>query len=147
MALGHPIGASSTPVGTRFSVGKSSVLYLCSRLTLERVWLRHLLCRQITVGRHFSAAVGQADFVRTRTKYGFAHRAKSVWPEKGAKVYISPSSHRSIAYVSAFLPFSFAVGHGRFPALADGSFQVFGQLQHLDQVDKLFHCDGIVIDP
>ena len=26
---GFPIGASSIPVGTRFSVGKSSVLYLC----------------------------------------------------------------------------------------------------------------------
>ena len=36
--------------------------------------------------------------------------------------YIKPPSRRSIAYVSAFLPFSFAVGHGRFPTLADGSF-------------------------
>ena len=51
---GFPIGASGIPVGTRFSVGKSSVLYLC-----------------------FSAAVGQEDFVRSRTKSGFAHRAKS----------------------------------------------------------------------
>ena len=30
--------------------------------------------------------------------------------------------------ISAFLPLSLAVGHGRFPTLADGSFQVFGQL-------------------
>lgn len=60
LALGHPIGASSIPVGkgslegnsvplggrfpkegsaflgTRLSLGKSSVLYLCSRLTSER---------------------------------------------------------------------------------------------------------------
>ncbi len=87
---GFPIGASSIPVGTRFSAGKSSVLYLCSRLMSERGWLRHLLCGQISAGRPFLATVGQADFVRTRTKYGFAHRAKSDWPEKGVKVYISP---------------------------------------------------------
>ena len=36
------------------------------------------------------------------------------------------------------------MGHGRFPALADGSFQVFGQLQHLDQVGKLFHLADIL---
>lgn len=66
LALGHPIGASSIPVGkgslegnsvplggrfpkegsaflgTRLSLGKSSVLYLCFRLTLERGWLRYL---------------------------------------------------------------------------------------------------------
>lgn len=87
LALGHPIGASSIPVGkgslegnsvplggrfpkegsaflgTRLSLGKSSVLYLCSRLTSERGWLRHLLCGKIAAGRHFPAAVGQADFV------------------------------------------------------------------------------------
>ena len=44
-------------------LGKSSVLYLCSRLTPERGWLRHLLCGKIAAGRRFSAAVGQADFV------------------------------------------------------------------------------------
>ena len=60
LALGHPIGASSIPIGkgslegnsvplggrfpkegsaflgTRLSLGKSSVLYLCFRLTRER---------------------------------------------------------------------------------------------------------------
>ena len=76
--------------------GKSSVLYLCSRLTSERGWLRHLLCGQITAGRHSPGAVGQADFVRARTKCGFAHRAKFDWPEKGAKVYTKPSSRRSV---------------------------------------------------
>ena len=49
-------------------LGKYSVLYLCFRLTLERGWLRHLLCGQIAVDRLFSAAVGRADFVRIRTK-------------------------------------------------------------------------------
>ena len=65
LGSGFPIGASSSPVGTRFSVGKSSVLYLCFRLTLERGWLRHLRHRQIEADRRFSAAVGQADFVTT----------------------------------------------------------------------------------
>ena len=36
---------------------KSSVLYLCFRLTLERGWLRHLRHRQIEADRRFSAAV------------------------------------------------------------------------------------------
>ena len=46
LALGHPIGASSIPVGTRFSVGKSSVLYLCGAdgsrncSTPRKVWLQ-----------------------------------------------------------------------------------------------------------
>lgn len=51
-------------------------------------------------------------------------------------------SHRPAAAtlpVSAFLPLSLAVGHSRFSALADRIFQVLGQLQYLDQVDKLFH--------
>jgi len=52
---GFPIGASSTPVGTRFSVGKSSVLYLLRPLTLERG------CP--TPDRPFSVAAEQADFV------------------------------------------------------------------------------------
>ena len=45
----------SIPVGTRFSFGKSSVLYLLRPLTLERG------CP--TPDRHFSAAAEQADFV------------------------------------------------------------------------------------
>ena len=52
---GFPIGASSTPVGTRFSVGKSSVLYLLRPLTLERG------CP--TPDRPFPVAAEQADFV------------------------------------------------------------------------------------
>ena len=42
LGSGFPIGASSIPVGTRFSAGKSSVLYLL---------------------RHHAAAAEQADFV------------------------------------------------------------------------------------
>ena len=46
LALGHPIGASSIPVGTRLSPGKSSVLYLCGAdssrncSTPRKVWLQ-----------------------------------------------------------------------------------------------------------
>ena len=121
---GFPIGASSIPVGkgslegnsvplggrfpkegsaflgTRLSLGKSN---LCFRLTLERGWLRHLLCGQIAVDRHFLATVGQADFVRIRTESGFAQRAKSAWPEKEAKVYQLPSRRSDSALVSLLL--------------------------------------------
>ena len=124
LALGHPIGASSIPVGkgslegnsvplggrfpkegsaflgTRLSLGKSN---LCFRLTLERGWLRHLLCGQIAVDRHFLATVGQAHFVRIRTESGFAQRAKSAWPEKEAKVYQLPSRRSDSALVSLLL--------------------------------------------
>ena len=55
LGSGFPIGARSIPVGTRFSFGKSSVLYLLRPLTLERG------CP--TLDRHFSAAAEQADFV------------------------------------------------------------------------------------
>ena len=55
LGSGFPIGARSSPVGTRFSFGKSSVLYLLRPLTLERG------CP--TPDRHFSAAAEQADFV------------------------------------------------------------------------------------
>lgn len=46
LGSGFPIGASSTPVGTRFSAGKSSVLYLCGAddsrncSTPCKVWLQ-----------------------------------------------------------------------------------------------------------
>ena len=46
-AAGFPIGARSIPVGTRFSAGKSSVLYLCFRLTRERGWRHTLRCGRV----------------------------------------------------------------------------------------------------
>jgi len=55
LGSGFPIGARSSPVGTRFSFGKSSVLYLLRPLTLERGWP--------TPDRRFSVAAEQADFV------------------------------------------------------------------------------------
>ena len=47
VAAGFPIGARSIPVGTRFCSAKSSVLYLCFRLTRERGWRRTLRCGRV----------------------------------------------------------------------------------------------------
>ncbi len=47
LAAGFPIGARSIPVGTRFCSAKSSVLYLCFRLTRERGWRRTLRCGRV----------------------------------------------------------------------------------------------------
>ena len=90
-----------------FPLGKSSVLYLCFRLTLERGWLRHLLCEQIAVDRHFLATVGQADFVRIRTESRFAQRAKSAWPEKEAEVYKSSRPGAAAESSSVRFPLGF----------------------------------------
>ena len=38
------------------------------------------------------------------------------------------------------------MGHGRFPALADGSFQVFGQLEYVNQRDKLLFGELVIIN-
>lgn len=46
----------------------------------------------------------------------------------------------------SFLPLVLTVGHGRFPPLADGAAHVLGQLQNVNQVDKLFFRNGIVVD-
>ena len=60
---GFPIGARSIPVGTRFCFAKSSVLYLCFRLTRERGG-GGILCGVAECdNKRFFAAVGQADFV------------------------------------------------------------------------------------
>lgn len=59
-------------------------------------------------------------------------KAKSDWPEKEAEVYISSRPAAATFPVSAFLPFSLAMGHGRFPALADGAFQVLGLFKSAD---------------
>ena len=44
---GFPIGARSIPVGTRFCSAKSSVLYLCFRLTRKRGWRCTLRCGRV----------------------------------------------------------------------------------------------------
>ena len=49
-------------------------------------------------------------------------------PVSYTHLFKSPRPAAATLPVSAFLPFSLAMGHGRFPAPADGSFQVLGQL-------------------
>ena len=44
---GFPIGGANCPVGTRFCAAKSSVLYLCFRLTRKRGWRRTLRCGRV----------------------------------------------------------------------------------------------------
>ena len=72
LALGHPIGARSIPVGTRFCSAKSSVLYLCFRLTLERGWRHTLRCGKVWQQTLFrgSRTGGFCD-VRYSTNAGF----------------------------------------------------------------------------
>ena len=38
------------------------------------------------------------------------------------------------------------MGHGRFPALADGTFQVLGQLEYVDQRDELLFGELVMIN-
>ena len=127
-AAGFPIGARSIPVGTRFCSAKSSVLYLCFRLTRERGWRRTLRCGRVwqqtlfcgsrTGGFCDGGYSTNAEFLRSKIRLA----------GEGSRGIYKLSSRRSAAPVSTFFPFSLAVGHGRFPALADGNFQVFGQL-------------------
>ena len=152
LSLGHPIGASSIPVGkgslegnsvplggrfpkegsaflgTRLSLGKSSVLYLCFRLTRERCWRHTLRCGRVWQQTLFrgSRTGGFCD-VSYSTNAGFLS-SKIRLAGEGSRGIYKLSSRRSAAFVSVFLPLPFAVGHGRFPTLADWSFQVFGQL-------------------
>ena len=61
LGSGFPIGASSIPVGTRLSLGKSSVLYLCgaddrrSCSTPRKVWLQ--LRRSVGKGCPMSGSI------------------------------------------------------------------------------------------
>ena len=118
---------ASIPVGTRFCSAKSSVLYLCFRLTRERGWRRALQQGRVWWQMIFcgSRTGGFCD-VSYSTNAGLL-RSKIRLAGKESRG-IKPPSRRSAAFVSAFLPLSLAVGHGRFPTLADGSFQVLGQL-------------------
>ena len=114
LALGHPIGASSIPVGkgspegnsvplggrfpkegsaflgTRLSLGKSSVLYLCFRLTPGRGWLQHLQSEPMTVDRRFPVAVGQADFCTTMDEIRICTAGKIRLTGKGSKGISTP---------------------------------------------------------
>ena len=79
-AAGFPIGARSIPVGTRFCSAKSSVLYLCFRLTRERGWRRTLRCGRVWRQTLFRGS-------RTGGFCDVSYSTKSAWPEKEVKVY------------------------------------------------------------
>ena len=68
-----------------------------------------------------------SELCRLRRSEGYG-----VCDDAEAKVYKAPSRH-SATFVSAFLPLSLAMGHGRFPALADGAFQILGQFEYFNQ--------------
>ena len=120
-AAGFPIGARASLLTHDFPY-ESLVCY-----TFASVWrgkgVGGVLCnRPECSDKHFFTAVGQADFVTRVTAQTqiFEKQNLTVWRRK--QRYKKFPSHRSAAYVLAFLPFPFAVGHGRFPALADGAF-------------------------
>ena len=103
LALGHPIGASSNPVGTRFSAGKSSVLYLCFRLTLGRGCLRHLQPGQMGSGQTLFGGSRAGGFCVITDKIGICTEGKIRLTGKGGKGILSPvPPQRSL--VSLLLP-------------------------------------------
>ena len=92
---GFPIGASSILVGTRFSFRKSSMLYLCFRLTLERGCHRTgqtVSCgsRRTNICRHGRLAdirsSGVGDAAKRRLE------AEAVLHRRGSKRYINPAA-------------------------------------------------------
>ena len=89
-AAGFPIGARSIPVGTRFCSAKSSVLYLCFRLTRERGWRRTLRCGRVWRQTLFrgSRTVGFCD-VSYSTNAGFL-RSKIRLAGKGSEGIYTP---------------------------------------------------------
>ena len=103
---GFPIGASSIPVGTRFSVGKSSVLYLCGAdgsrncSTPRKVWLQ--LRRSGGKGCPLRGSI--SDRKKAGRRCGYALSASLVIC--GTKVYQSPPSasayHRIRTTTAAF---------------------------------------------
>lgn len=67
-AAGFPIGARSIPVGTRFCSAKSSVLYLCFRLTRERGWRQTLFRGSRTGGFCDVSYSTNAGFLRSKIR-------------------------------------------------------------------------------
>ena len=68
-----------------------------------------------------------SELCRLRRSEGYG-----VCDDAEAEVYKSLRPAAATFPVSAFLPFSLAMGHGRFPALADGAFQVLGLFKSAD---------------
>ena len=85
LGSGFPIGASSIPVGTRFSVGKSSVLYLCFRLTPGRGWLRHLQSGQMDSRQTLPGGSRAGEFCTPMDEIRICTAGKIRLTEKGSK--------------------------------------------------------------
>ncbi len=79
------------------------------------------------------------------TNAGFL-RSKIRLAGEGSRGIYSPRPAAAPLPVSAFLPFSLAVGHSRFPALANRTFHVLGLLEDSNQRNKLFFCERVVIN-
>ncbi len=95
LALGHPIGARSTPVGTRLFLGKSSVLYLCFRLTPGRGWLRHLRLGQIGSGQTLLGVSRSGGFCTVTDEIRSCIEGKIRLTGKGSRGISRPTSRRS----------------------------------------------------
>ena len=100
LGSGFPIGASSTPVGTRLSLGKSSVLYLCFRLTPGRGWLRHLRLGQMGSGQTLFGVSRTGGFCTVTDEIGICSQGKIRLPGKGSKAHQLPPRRSYIALVS-----------------------------------------------
>ena len=129
LALGHPIGASSIPVGkgslegnsvplggrfpkegsaflgTRLSLGKSSVLYLCFRLTREGGWRHTLRC-----GRVWQQTLFRGSRTGGFCDGGLRHKRRIFEKQnptgrKRKQRYIKPPSRRSDVSLSYGISF------------------------------------------
>ena len=102
---GFPIGARSIPVGTRFCFAKSSVLYLCFRLTRERGWRHTLRCGRVWQQTLFrgSRTGGFCD-VSYSTNAGFL-RSKIRLAGEGSRGIYSPRPAAAMLLFQRFFRF------------------------------------------
>ena len=76
--------------GTRFSVGKSSMLYLCFRLTPGRGWLRHLRLGQMGSGQILFGGSRAGGFCTDTDKIRICSQGKIRLPGKGSRGISTP---------------------------------------------------------
>ena len=125
-AAGFPIGARSIPVGTRFCFAKSSVLYLCFRLTRERGWRRTLRCGRVWRQTLFrdSRTGGFCD-VSYSTNAGFL-RSKIRVAGKGSRGIYSPRPAAAPPLFQCFFRFPLPWVMVVFPRWLMGVFRCLG---------------------
>ena len=132
---------ASIPVGTRFSVGKSSVLYLCFRLTRERGWRRTLRCGRVWQQTlfHGSRTGGFCD-VSYSTNAGFL-RSKIRLAEKGGGGIYSPRPAAASPLFQRFFRFPLPWVMVVFPRWLMG---VFRCLDSFSTSIKLTNCSIVM---